>query len=161
LVVSGNTFSNPQTFSAELWFKTTTTSGGKLIGFGTAQTGNSTGYDRHVYMTNAGRLVFGVWTGSAQTITSAMSYNNGQWHHVVATLGTAGMSLYVDGSRVGTNSTNFAQAYGGYWRVGGDNLGGWPSRLTRSYVNGTVDEVAIYSRALSAVEVADHYNSAR
>jgi hypothetical protein len=65
LVGSGNTFSNPQTFSGELWFKTTTTSGGRLIGFGTAQTGNSTGYDRHVYMTNAGKLRVRRLTGSA------------------------------------------------------------------------------------------------
>jgi Concanavalin A-like lectin/glucanases superfamily len=57
-----------------------------------------------------------------------MSYNNGQWRHLVATLGTAGMSLYVDGSRVGVSSTNFAQAYDGYWRVGGDNLGGRPQQ---------------------------------
>jgi hypothetical protein len=57
-----------------------------------------------------------------------MSYNNGQWRHLVATLGTAGMSLYVDGSRVGVSSTNFAQAYDGYWRVGGDNLGDRPQQ---------------------------------
>jgi hypothetical protein len=39
------------------------------------------------------------------------------------------MSLYVDGSRVGASSTNFAQAYDGYWRVGGDNLGGRPQQV--------------------------------
>jgi hypothetical protein len=36
-----------------------------------------------------------------------------------------------------------------------------PSRPTSSYVNGTVDEVAIYSRARSTQEVADHYNRAK
>jgi hypothetical protein len=39
------------------------------------------------------------------------------------------MSLYVDGSRVGASSTNFAQAYDGYWRVGGDTLGGRPQQV--------------------------------
>ena len=33
------------------------TSGGKLIGFGSAQTGASGTYDRHVYMANSGRVV--------------------------------------------------------------------------------------------------------
>jgi hypothetical protein len=58
------------------------------------------------------------------------------------------MSLYVDGSRVGASSTNFAQAYEGYWRSAATTSAAGPSRPTSSYVNGTVDEVAIYSRAL-------------
>ncbi len=37
----------------------------------------------------------------------------------------AGMALYVDGQLIGTTSTSSAQAYTGYWRVGGDNLNGW------------------------------------
>ena len=44
-------------FAEEAWFKTTTTSGGKIIGFGNSSTGDSSSYDRHVYMTNAGSLV--------------------------------------------------------------------------------------------------------
>jgi hypothetical protein len=159
LVRSGISFTNPQTFSTELWFKTTTSAGGKLIGFGNTPTGNSSQYDRHVYMTTTGRLVFGVWTGSAQTITSALPYNNGQWHHMVATLGSGGMALYVDGLLAGTRSTNFAETYNGYWRVGGDNLGGWPSRPTSDYLSGTVDEAAVYPVALTATQVANHFNA--
>ena len=49
----------PQIFSIETWFKTTTTLGGKLIGFGSAAGGNSTAYDRHIYLNNLGRLTFG------------------------------------------------------------------------------------------------------
>ena len=44
--------------------------GAKLVGFGNAPTGDSSGYDWPVYMTNAGRFVLGVWTGSAQTIST-------------------------------------------------------------------------------------------
>ena len=50
---------DPTVYSEELWFKTTTTTGGKLIGFGSAATGNSGSYDRHVYMLNNGQLSFG------------------------------------------------------------------------------------------------------
>ena len=78
-------FSNPTVYSEEAWFKTTTNRGGKIIGFGNSQTGNSGSYDRHVYMQDDGRLVFGVWTGQTNTITTPSAYNDGDWHHVVAT----------------------------------------------------------------------------
>ena len=73
----------PQSFAEELWFRTTTTSGGKLLGFGGSSTGTSSNYDRHLYLTNAGNLVFGLYTGGVRTVTSPRAYNDGQWHHVV------------------------------------------------------------------------------
>ncbi len=61
------------------------------------------------------------------------------------------MALYVDGKRVGSRTdTTTGQAYTGYWRVGGDNLGGWPNQPTSNYFAGTIDEVAIYPTALTA-----------
>ena len=45
----------PNTFTVEAWFKTTTTTGGKIIGFGNRRPGRSSSYDRHVYMDNAGQ----------------------------------------------------------------------------------------------------------
>jgi hypothetical protein len=38
---------NPQQFTEELWFRTTTHSGGKLIGFGDAAVGTSNNYANH------------------------------------------------------------------------------------------------------------------
>jgi hypothetical protein len=156
-VYSDKKHSSPSTYSVETWFKTTTTSGGKLIGFGNVQTGNSGNYDKHVYMTNSGQLVFGVWTNYANTITSPSSYNDGAWHHVVATQGSDGMKLYVDGQLVGTNAQTANQSYDGYWRVGGDNLNGWPNQPSSNYFNGSLDETAVYPTALSAAQVAHHY----
>ncbi|MET1007017.1 MAG: LamG domain-containing protein, partial [Propionibacteriaceae bacterium] len=92
----------PMIFSAEAWFKTTSTRGGKIIGFGKSASGNSANSDRHIYMSNAGKIYFGVNPGAIKTVNSTASYNNGQWHHVVGTLGTGGMSLYVDGQLVGS-----------------------------------------------------------
>jgi PKD repeat protein len=156
-VTSGQTFTNPTVYSEELWFNTTTTTGGKLIGFGDQPTGFSGNYDRHVWMLNSGQLEFGVWTGNPNTITSPNSYNDGKWHQVVATEGPSGMVLYVDGQPVGTNGNNQAQSYTGYWRVGGDvTWGGSDSQ----YFAGAIDEVAVYPTALSAGQVAAHYNAA-
>lgn len=148
----------PDSFSAEAWIKTTTTQGGKVLGFGNNPDGLSGSYDRHVYMSDSGQLTFGIYTNGTRTVTSPSAYNDGQWHHVVASMGPAGMSLVVDGISVGKNaSVTSGQPFDGYWRVGGDNLGGWPNRPTSNYFAGTIDEVAIYGAPLSLAQIRAHY----
>ncbi|HEY9309390.1 MAG TPA: DNRLRE domain-containing protein [Microbacterium sp.] len=157
----------PTTYSVETWIRTTTTRGGKIVGYGSGRPRTDSGatvlsgsYDRHLYMTNTGRVVFGAYTGSTVTLTSLGALNDGSWHHVVGTQGAAGMALYVDGVRVAQNSNAVAQSYYGVWHVGGDNLSGWPNRPTSNFFAGTIDETAVYSSALSAGDVADHYEAA-
>ncbi|QCB94432.1 PKD domain-containing protein [Cellulomonas shaoxiangyii] len=151
----------PDVFSVEAWFRTTSTTGGKIVGFGNRATGSSGSYDRQVYMTSAGRLVFGVYPGATRTVTSTGSYNDGGWHHVVATLGPTGMQLFVDGRRVGQRTdTTAGQAYSGFWRIGGDQLSGWPTRPSTDYFAGTVDDVAVYPRVLTVQEVRSHVTTA-
>ncbi len=166
LVASSQSFSDPQTFSIEAWFKTSSgyNRGGKVVGFGSSQTGTSSHYDRQVYMTNSGNLIFGVWDGFAATVSSPGQYNDGNWHHVVATLDpTNGMALYVDGGLVDSHavdgSGNYGQAehYNGYWRVGTDSLSSWPSSPTSSSFQGSIDDVAIYGQALTSTRVAAHF----
>jgi hypothetical protein len=147
----------PSVFSAEAWFTTTSGAGGKIIGFGNSQTGSSTSFDRQVYLDNAGHVIFGVYNAAAHTVSTSSTYNDGKWHHVVATLSSTGMVLYVDGVQVGSDANTVAQALNGYWRIGGDNLSGWPSRPTSDYLKGTIDEVAVYPTALTATQVQRHY----
>ncbi|KAA9084082.1 DNRLRE domain-containing protein [Microbacterium radiodurans] len=154
----------PSTYTVETWINTTTTAGGKIVGFGNGRPRTGSGvsnlsgnYDRHVYMRNDGRVTFGVWVGHAATLTSPQALNDGQWHHIVATQGPSGMTLSIDGLRVGTNGTSNAQGYYGVWRVGGDNLSGWPDRPASDFFAGLIDETAIYSSALPATRIADHY----
>ncbi|HYT09961.1 MAG TPA: LamG-like jellyroll fold domain-containing protein [Mycobacteriales bacterium] len=156
-VISTGPVQGPTTYTVEALVKTTSTAGGKIIGFGNAADGDSGNYDRHVYMTNDGRLVFGAWTGVANTITSTASYNDGNWHHLAATGGPAGMTLYVDGVAVGTNPNTGAQDYWGFWRVGGDNLNGWPDQPSGGYLDASIDEAAVYSTQLTATQVQSHW----
>ena len=149
----------PNTFSAEAWVNTTSSTGGKILGFGNAKTGSSSSYDRHLYMDNQGRAVFGVYPGSPETITSATGLNDGRWHYLVASLGSDGMKLSVDGELVSANpAVRSAQGYSGYWRIGGDSLGGWPFSPARSYFTGDIDEVAISAAVLSAQQIARRYS---
>ncbi|WP_308166519.1 LamG-like jellyroll fold domain-containing protein [Actinomadura sp. NEAU-AAG7] len=149
----------PQNFSIEAWVKTTSKTGGKIVGYGSAASGLSTRYDRHLYMTNDGRAVLGVYPGSAKTIQSAAGLNDGKWHHVAGTLDAdAGLKLYVDGQQKAADaSVKTAEAYAGYWRVGGDNTTGWPAKPSSDFLNGTLDEVAVYPRALTAAEITRHH----
>ncbi|MEU8626345.1 LamG-like jellyroll fold domain-containing protein [Streptomyces sp. NPDC048669] len=145
-------------FSVETWIKTTTTRGGKIIGFGTNTMEASGKYDKHVYMLNNGHLTFGTHNGGGRTVSTPGAYNNGAWHHVVATQGSGGMALYVDGQLRASNAqytTN--ESYTGYWRVGGDNLATWPNRPTSDFFAGQIDETAVYPTALSAAQVSAHY----
>ncbi len=154
---SADAIAAPATFSLEAWFSTTT-GGGKIIGFGNSRDGKSGNYDRHVYLTDVGNVVFGVYNNGFHWITSPGTYEDGRFHHVVATLSpTGGMVLYVDGAQVGTDTNSVGEDHPGYWRVGYDNLDGWPGQPGNSHVTGTLDEVAVYPTALSAERVAAHY----
>jgi trimeric autotransporter adhesin len=158
--VTSRAIAGPQTFSVEAWFRTTSTTGGKIIGFGSSRTANSTDYDRHLYLTNSGNLTFGVYPGGYRSVSSQSSYNNGQWHHVVGALNGVGMELFVDGRRVGTDtSTAGAERFSGYWRVGGDNLTGWPGSPSTSSFAGSLADVAVYPSALTLTDVQSHYQA--
>jgi PKD repeat protein len=139
--------------SVETWFRTTSASG-KMIGFGSngSVTGNSATYDQSLYL-SGGKVSWSVYDSATRTIQSPASYNNGSWHHAVATLGGDGMKLYVDGSLVATRaSTTYARGFYGYWKIGGDST---PSGNMN--FSGDLDEVAIYKTVLPAEKVTQHY----
>ncbi|CUR55120.1 putative PDK domain-containing protein [metagenome] len=145
----------PTEFSAGIWFKTTDNKGGRLIGYGSSSSGLSNSYDRHIYIQNDGRLVFGVYNGVENRVTTTGSYRDGVWHQAVATLSpTAGMKLYVDGALVGSNANTTAENFTGYWKVGGDNV--WSGASSR-YLTGSLDEAAVFQRALTPAEIAEQW----
>jgi hypothetical protein len=151
---------NPQTFTVQIWFATTSTTGGKLIGFGNGAAGaTSTKFDRHIYMGNSGTLTFGVYNAGYYTVVSPAAYNDGAWHLATGTFSpSTGLSLYVDGALVGTNrTTTSAEVNTGYWRIGYDNMGSWPGAPTSGWFNGQLAHAEVYYRALTADEVAGQY----
>ncbi|GHB19559.1 DNRLRE domain-containing protein [Streptomyces clavifer] len=161
-------YTSPTPYSVETWFRTTSTAGGRIVGFGnnigTARGHTSSVSDKLVYLTSNGRLAFGVQTGSSSarpTVTTTDTYNDGDWHHVVATQGPSGMVLYVDGAAAGTNPATGNRSYNGYWRVGGDAMSNaWPNLPASTYFAGQVDETAVYPSALTAAQVAAHHGLA-
>ena len=149
--------SNPTVFSIGVWFRTTV-AGGKIMGFGTSANATSGQYDRHVYMSDDGRLTFGVYNGAIQTITTPGSYADGAWHLAVGTLGPAGLGFYVDGARIGLRpEVTTAEQITGFWRLGFDTLGGWPGAPGNSYFTGSLAHAAVYPTQLGPDGVRELY----
>ncbi|ALM47776.1 hypothetical protein AMR72_01990 [Flavobacterium psychrophilum] len=157
-----NSYVNPSSFSISSWFRTSSTSGGALMGFSSVQTGPNGNRDRFLYMTNAGVLYFGVAPGAVKKyINTTTAYNDGNWHQVTATLGAGGMKLYVDGVLSASDLTvTSAEVTTGYWRLGHSDISSWPNESSSYYFSGTLDDMVIYHRELSASEVGTLYNRA-
>ncbi len=148
----------PSAFSISVWFKTST-AGGYLVGFGSSQTGSSLSVDRVIYMGTNGELYFGVAPLAVKsTINTITAYNDGNWHHVVATFSTTnGSNMYVDGALAASNpAMNAVLSLGGYWRIGFDAITGWtnaPATAAATYFNGALDDIAVESSELTAAQV--------
>jgi hypothetical protein len=134
--------------------------------FWACQTTTGDGYgdqiEMHVTMrggsaTDNGQVNFNTEVGATDiTITSPNPYNNGQWHHVVATWDrAANCVLYMDGAAV--RQASFATApnvnYSGSVRLGAPGSTGY----TRYYA-GLLDEVRYFNRALTAADVTALFN---
>jgi hypothetical protein len=169
----------PATYSLELWFRTTSTSGGRLIGWSNAASGQSAHPDRTIYMGTNGQLLYTTFQtttdptkqcayGNFYYVKNAcyawakQDYNDGGWHHVVATQSpTQGMILYVDGVQVATMPLGTAPAtYAGLWRVGGDVMTSFPrAPKNNGGLAGDIDEVAVYPTVLTPAQVLSHYQA--
>ncbi len=152
----------PQSFTLEFWFKVGVRGqGGRLIGFGESRAPRSSWlYDRAVYMTTDGRLIYGNDGYGPNRLETQGRYDDGQWHHVVATRDASGMRLIVDGTALSRQAAS-VQSYDGHWRVGFDNLSGWPSAPSLQSFPGWADDIAIYNRALTVAEAQAHYQAGR
>ena len=158
-----------ETFSEEIWFNTTNVSlNGKLMGFteAPANPATQTKYDRHIYIDENGRVLFGVYPGGQAVVSSPAGKNwaDGTWHQVIATSAPGKISLYLDGNLISSRSDTAGQdvSFTGYWEVGCGLLAQWqdangtPQNFS-SYYTGNLRLAAVYDKTLSATEVKDHY----
>lgn len=98
-------------------------------------------------------FVWAVNDSTGQVISSHQGFSTNTWYHVVGTwvAGTRTAQLYVNG---------VAQSNAGATGFGIGSIATNIARRTDStgYFPGTVDEVAVYSTALSAARILAHYN---
>jgi hypothetical protein len=93
-----------------------------------------------------GQLGDGVYLTGAKTRISA-----GSWHHAVFTWNGSTMSLYLDGKLEATQPQTAGVSY--FSQSAGATIGYAPGSVKNGYAKGSIDDVRLYSRALSASEV--------
>lgn len=161
-ISTGSKYNNPDNFTLELWFNTTSDSGGKLIGFEDSQLRLCEHFwDRHIYMDNFGKLYFGLNPEGAgvPVLESSKSYNDGDWHHVAASLSDLGMFLYIDGALIADNTDiTGGEIFRGYWKIGGGNLEYWLNCPSSYHFKGIIDEVRIWNLARPQSDIQKNMN---
>lgn len=93
--------------------------------------------------------------GNGAVGTSFTAINDGNWHHIVATWDGSNTNFYVDGTARGSvaNATVPVNTTNTYFNIG--------NRVAYNdgKVSGMIDEVGVWSKALSTTEISDLYNS--
>ena len=87
------------------------------------------------------------------TASTAGSFNDGAWHHFAVTRKTAQITYYKDGVESG---------FAGIYKTGlfpQKFVIGWDKSTGADYLNGALDEVDFFSRALTDVEIQSIYNA--
>jgi hypothetical protein len=104
-------------------------------------------------------LTFGVSNGQLFVysndflVDSAGSVPNDTWSFVTLVRSEGGLTVYLNGTVVGTGSV------AGYsFSQGGASIAGFQEASTW-YWDGRIDEVGVWGRALSAIEISELYNS--
>jgi hypothetical protein len=140
-----------QNFTVECWIqRATNTLGGSIFGIGTGS--YLGGWLLALY--NDGTLaLFDNYNN--ETVESPVGVADSFWHHVAATKSGTNVFFYVDGSGYSTGPLTKPLVY-----LGGAIIGGFihDGVIYESFY-GSIDELSIYNRALSASEIQAIYNS--
>ncbi|MDE2311963.1 MAG: LamG domain-containing protein, partial [Patescibacteria group bacterium] len=150
---SGFSFTN-NTFSIAFWFKANPNT--SYRGFFLAKYGPGN-YEYAVFNDSANHVRFEAWDNSGNSLVGVSTINtwyDNNWHNAVVVGDGSKAYIYVDGAENTGGGVNFS----GYMQHGGtDLLMGKASNLTPGYT-GCLDDVAVFSRALTPTEIYNLYN---
>lgn len=140
-IANPTSFNNTGDFSISAWIKYTSLGVNKNI-FNARD-------NRYLYIRTG--FIWGAFKnsgGSFQSISTPLTYNDGNWHHVLFVKNSTNLTLFVDGSQVATNTNGGATQSAGssYARVGARANAATPN----SFYPGNVDELAFFNSDQSA-----------
>lgn len=147
---------NSSGFSVEAWIRTTQSGLARIV---TKPAGGSQRYSLHLDPAGTGRPMFrfdAQYHMGAQVVTGGRAVDDGHWHHVVGAYDPVEgvLKIYVDGRIVGTKQT------AGIPVVSGEAVQiGRFNGAHGQFFQGSIDEVRIWNRPLSSLEVQSSYRS--
>lgn len=141
----------PQTgngsFSISAWVKADTLgSANCIVSFGTSSTSQAITFDLR-----GSKLYADFYAGT--TVTGATTLSTATWYFVVLTFDGTNIRLYLNASLDATSANTSANIVDGSGAIG---RAFWASG---NYFDGLVDEIGLWSRALSGSEITQLYNS--
>lgn len=133
----------PSEFTLAYWFKTETEEGGMLSSFVNNPWGPAS-QEAVVYMSDDGKIHYWMSNGgSGAELTSADSYNDGNWHSILITHDTGILMEIDNGSEFLSIATTVThQDFNGYWTFAGPVIPATVSSMpTSQYFNGAMDDI--------------------
>lgn len=146
-------FQNKSEITLEAWFKIDGSTGNHAI--------INNGLNTYAYLMDieGGRVRFVIdmdWAGDKDIYSTTNTLRDNKWHHVVSVLesssATSSMKIYVDGV---LETTQVISSYNISLSSSNFLIG---QRQIGRYFNGLIDEVRVYSQALTASEIQAHYD---
>ncbi|MCY0954111.1 LamG-like jellyroll fold domain-containing protein [Streptomyces sp. H27-S2] len=158
------TLSSSKILTVELWFKTAKP--GVLLGFQDKRLsdGKPNRWSPALTIDTAGKLRGGFELANEwkTPLTSTAAVTDNAWHHAVLTSSGTSETLYLDGQPVGTRTGTVDHSAKTFAYLGaGFSSPEWDDNTAREtrYFTGTMDDVAVYHRALDAGTVRTHYDA--
>lgn len=133
-----------QDITHEFWFKTDQPNGGMFMG----RNDNGNRHDRHLWL-SGGNVHSRVWNNEILN-SSGLQLNDGQWHHVAHTLGSAGQILYIDGAKVASGTKTKSDVSEQTFIIIGKSQNGRPKNF-----NGQIREVRLWTIERSQSEIQE------
>lgn len=146
-------------FSVSAWVNTTDTTTTKNL-YSKFYTNFTNYYGIRVAVATSGEFGVTIYTGSgstSSTVYTSATIHNGSWRHVVVTYASGTANFYIDGSLDSWSPETGLVTPGYYTDL-------TPLYIGNSYYEdngfiGSIDEVGVWSRALTSTEVTELYNS--
>lgn len=145
---------NTKGVTVSLWFKFETVSSGYTI-FYQSQDTSSGDVDFSIYYRGTNNDNFGVTYGQAVLFSDAIpDLLAEKWYHIVGTYNTNGTTnIYLNGTNIGSGTISPSEITPTRTLISGH------PKNNVYFMDGKIDELGIWSRALTSTEVSDLYNS--
>ncbi|MBJ7879313.1 LamG-like jellyroll fold domain-containing protein [Gelidibacter salicanalis] len=152
-ITFGDAFNRGANFSFEAWVKPNSIVGNQTILSKRNVNNNATGYDLSL---NGAALSFNC--NGSESITSPYLLTTSRWYHVAVAFGGGNYELYIDGILVKTTTGVAPITNNSKFLLGAMDQAGSPPNKPMNYFNGWIDEVRLWNKKITQVQLRQMMN---